>query len=261
MDSTGMISIEGEKAFRFVDHFAHGAIMEMGENIKRGMSVNQIIEGFQGMKEIPPQIVSALVEMAKTVDRQVKGGKTFSADDWRCSPIYDPERMLCPCGCGVAEYDHGFLKNLEMAMGWAGEPFPIVEGYRCPRHDRAVHSLPAADGPYPETGSPHVNGSAMHIGIIDDHHRARVLYGLLKAGFNRIGLGTDFIHVDADDGPDKPANHMWLFCGGRMGSASQRFAMVKALMVDAGVMRIEIGRDSVSATTYIGLRDCVSLKL
>jgi hypothetical protein len=32
---------------------------------------------------------------------------------------------------------------------------------------------------------------------------------LLDAGFHRLGLGSDFVHVDLD--PNKPSNSLWVY--------------------------------------------------
>ena len=93
-----------------------------------------------------------------------------------------------------------FLKRLDYARDLAGVPFRITSGYRCPRHNARVGGKP---------NSAHTRGWAADIAAEDSETRARILFGLIKAGFRRMGIDCKrgFIHVDDD--PEKPRPRVW----------------------------------------------------
>ena len=92
-----------------------------------------------------------------------------------------------------------FLDMLEMARGAAGTPFKINSGYRTKEHNKKVGGS--------ETSS-HLIGFAADIHCTSSVVRERIIYGLVKAGFQRIGIADTFIHCDVD--PMKsPA--IWLY--------------------------------------------------
>lgn len=92
------------------------------------------------------------------------------------------------------------LNQLDMARMAAGTPFIINSGYRTKEHNATLkHSTPT---------SSHLDGWAVDIHCIDSASRERIVYGLIMAGFQRIGIAKTFIHTDLD--PYKnPA--IWLY--------------------------------------------------
>ena len=59
------------------------------------------------------------------------------------------------------------------------------------------------------SGSSHLTGWAADIRADSSNRRFLILRGLLAAGFNRVGIGQNFIHVDCD--PSKAGNVSWLY--------------------------------------------------
>lgn len=57
--------------------------------------------------------------------------------------------------------------------------------------------------------SSHCKGLAMDISCSDSSHRLLYLRSALAAGFRRIGIGKDFLHLDIDS--DKPQDVIWLY--------------------------------------------------
>lgn len=57
--------------------------------------------------------------------------------------------------------------------------------------------------------SAHCKGLAMDISCSDSSHRLLYLRSALAAGFRRIGIGKDFLHLDIDS--DKPQDVIWLY--------------------------------------------------
>jgi len=107
------------------------------------------------------------------------------------------EEFACKC-CGQVAMKEDFLNKLDLARGLAGTPFSINSGYRCPEHNAA------------EKGDPdnHPRGWAADIDCFIGPLRLLIVKGLLDAGFTRIGISKDFIHVDRH--PTKPKS-IWLY--------------------------------------------------
>jgi uncharacterized protein YcbK (DUF882 family) len=92
-----------------------------------------------------------------------------------------------------------FLERLDMARMLANVPFSLQSAVRCPEHNKAVGGL---------QDSAHLSGWAVDIEARSAVARMRVVYGLIKAGVNRIGVYSTFVHADGD--PTKPSNVMWV---------------------------------------------------
>jgi hypothetical protein len=107
---------------------------------------------------------------------------------------FDRSEFICTCGCGGNEIEDGFMRALDEAREVAGVPFNITSGYRCVTHNMAVGG---------KKGSAHRMGLACDIHAPDSRTRYKILKGLIEAGFVRIGVSKDFIHVDADISKDQ----------------------------------------------------------
>ena len=57
--------------------------------------------------------------------------------------------------------------------------------------------------------SAHQDGYAADISCTDTKSRWLIINSLLLAGFNRIGIASNFIHVD--NHPDKTQNRIWTY--------------------------------------------------
>ena len=117
--------------------------------------------------------------------------------------IYFKEsEFYCQCGCGLCfdDMDEDVVINFDRARGYAGVPFVMTSTIRCQRHNIIAGG---------KKTSSHLVGFAGDIECLSSYARYRILYGLKKAGFNRIGIGTNFIHADQD--PDKPKELMWVY--------------------------------------------------
>ncbi len=90
------------------------------------------------------------------------------------------------------------LAMIDQAREFAGVPFTINSGYRTPSHNKAVGGSPT---------SSHLKGYAADIAV-NPMNRDRVMAGLIRAGFKRVGIAKTFIHVDND--PVKP-NATWYY--------------------------------------------------
>jgi hypothetical protein len=91
-----------------------------------------------------------------------------------------------------------FLEKLQWARTLSDCPYGLSSACRCKDHNRDVGGL---------DNSSHLNGLAVDIKTPNARIRFQVLYGLIKAGFTRIGIYKSFIHVDGDE--SKPQKVCW----------------------------------------------------
>ena len=102
--------------------------------------------------------------------------------------------------------DSNFLAMLDDARGIAGIPFTITSGFRTPSHNAYVGGVQPS---LQSKGSSHLFGYAADIAAPTSRQKYIIVKSLLQAGFNRIGIGETFIHVDND--PDKDPDVIWTY--------------------------------------------------
>ena len=96
--------------------------------------------------------------------------------------------------------DVGFLNKLSKARELAAIGFKITSAYRSPAHNAKVGGVPS---------SSHTIGRAVAIYAPTSRHKYIIINALLQAGFNRIGVAKNFIHVDDD--PSKDEDVIWTY--------------------------------------------------
>ena len=82
-----------------------------------------------------------------------------------------------------------FMDMLQNARTAAKMPFKITSGYRSESHNKKVGGSKT---------SSHLFGVAADISTTSSGQRLTIVKALLGAGFTRIGIGENFIHVDCD---------------------------------------------------------------
>jgi len=92
-----------------------------------------------------------------------------------------------------------FLTKLDKARAIADVPFKITSGYRSKETNKRVGGV---------STSSHLKGLAADISCKDSSTRQKIISGLIKAGFTRIGIADTFIHCDTDK--DKN-DAIWLY--------------------------------------------------
>jgi uncharacterized protein YcbK (DUF882 family) len=117
----------------------------------------------------------------------------------RLTRNFTDDEFKCPC-CGRVEINGAFIHQLQTARDIASVPFVINSGYRCGDHNWRVGGSP---------DSSHKKGLAADIRTQTSSERFAVIDGLIKAGFRRIGVAENYIHVDMD--MSKPQNVMWVY--------------------------------------------------
>ncbi|NIV12142.1 MAG: peptidase M15 [Aliifodinibius sp.] len=101
---------------------------------------------------------------------------------------FKDEEFKCPC-CGKFVISSSLKFKLNHARHIANIPFIITSGYRCLAHNEAIGKSPT---------SSHLKGHAVDVSVKSSRDRYKILEGAIHAGFNRIGIGKDFIHLDDD---------------------------------------------------------------
>ena len=101
--------------------------------------------------------------------------------------------------------DKGFLSMLDNARDIAKTPFKITSGYRTKEHNIAIYKKL---GKKPIESS-HLKGLACDIACSNSRARFIIIQSLLEAGFTRIGIANNFIHVDYDC--EKSQNVIWTY--------------------------------------------------
>lgn len=95
--------------------------------------------------------------------------------------------------CKITDMNDEFLQQLDKARDIAKVPFIVNSAYRTVEHEKKQ----GRDG-----SSSHTKGIAVDLKANNSRVRYRVLKGLIKAGFTRIGVYRTWIHVDADTEKD-----------------------------------------------------------
>lgn len=105
-------------------------------------------------------------------------------------PRCQPEQFKCGCGkCGLGfnDMNPATIKRLDEAMLIAGIPFNITSSISC--FDAYLSSY------------------SVDISCDSDSERYLILYGLLSAGFDRLGIYRRHIYVD--DHPQSRSRVVW----------------------------------------------------
>ena len=100
----------------------------------------------------------------------------------------------CPC-CGLNKTTDELINKLKIARIIANTPFVVTSGTRCEKHNAEVGGSPT---------SSHKDGTACDIAVKSDTARWSIVRGLLAAGFKRILLYKNFVHVDVDHNKLQP---------------------------------------------------------
>lgn len=112
---------------------------------------------------------------------------------------FNEQEFVCKC-CGEGSIDGALLNRLNLARQIAGIPFVIKSGYRCEKNNKKVGG---------RSNSAHLRGLAVDIQAKDSRTRHKVLSAVYAAGFKRIGINPQFIHVDVDESLPSEVSFMY----------------------------------------------------
>ena len=113
---------------------------------------------------------------------------------------FSEKEIECPCGCGLNNSNPILIEILNTAREYTEIPFKINRCCSCKKHNKEVGGS--------ETSS-HLIGLAVDLDAHGSRKRFIIVDALLKAGFNRIGIGKTFIHADIDENKDEEV--VWLY--------------------------------------------------
>ena len=111
---------------------------------------------------------------------------------------FSRDEFKCPC-CDASEINVGFVMRLQLARDAIGRSMAINSGYRCKSRNEAVGGVES---------SAHRRGLAADIRCLNSSVRM-ALISILPDFFTRIGVASNFIHVDIDE--SKSPDVMWLY--------------------------------------------------
>jgi len=121
--------------------------------------------------------------------------------DWqRYYPVLQPHEFICKCGCGLLNMRYDHMEMLYQARVISGIPFLISSGSRCPAHNANVGGAFNSD---------HLGGYGTDVTVNASRTRFIILGNFLRVGFNRIGIGRNFLHAGND--PANPTRVTWLY--------------------------------------------------
>ena len=98
------------------------------------------------------------------------------------------------------------IEMLDDVRGKFGNPIVINSGYRTEKHNSKVGGKPKTKT---SKGSSHMYGLAVDIKCDHSSDRYQLIFLLQETGFQRIGVGNTFIHVDIDF--DKSQEVIWTY--------------------------------------------------
>lgn len=112
---------------------------------------------------------------------------------------FEDKEFYCPhCKKHLMQPD--MIDMLNQAREILGESIVLTSAWRCREHNHKVGGVDS---------SSHVNGWAVDIKCTNSRYRYNLINALTKVGFNRFGVGKQFVHVDAD--PTKDKDVCWVY--------------------------------------------------
>ncbi len=106
----------------------------------------------------------------------------------------------CGCGCGLMNMTEATLIQMERLRVFYGKAITVTSGSRCPAYNEDQGGKPA---------SAHLDGYALDMRCSNGREKLNLVEAGMKAGFNRFGIGTGFVHVDCH--PEKSPDVMWSY--------------------------------------------------
>jgi len=128
---------------------------------------------------------------------------------WNEISYFNPSEFDSPDIEDGGQYmDEEFIRLLDKARKIAGVPFVIISGARTPEHNAEVGGVPDSahiirfkDGECIE------RPCAVDINTVGSRKRFKVQRAIFAVGFDRMGIGKNFLHVDLDRA--KPPEVAW----------------------------------------------------
>lgn len=110
------------------------------------------------------------------------------------SKYFQDSEFECKCGCGLNNVNPRSREKLEDARLISDTSYVLTSACRCEIHNMNVGSSNTSS----HVGSKNPS-TAFDIRATNSRERYKILNGLIKAGFTRIGVAKTFIHCDDDE--------------------------------------------------------------
>jgi uncharacterized protein YcbK (DUF882 family) len=114
---------------------------------------------------------------------------------------FSRKEFACKCNCGSDKIESELVTKLEIVRLMYNKPMRITSGLRCKFHNNKVNG---------SKDSTHMEGLAADITVNGCYERDQ-LVGFLRTHFPRMGIASDFIHVDVADGEGRPSPCLWVY--------------------------------------------------
>jgi uncharacterized protein YcbK (DUF882 family) len=105
----------------------------------------------------------------------------------------------CP-DCGKVIVSAWLIHLLNRVREAYEKPMIVNSGYRCEKYNKKIGG---------KENSAHRRGTAADIKCTNSADRYLMLLLAYEAGFRRIGVGSDFIHLDVDE--SLPQKVLWVY--------------------------------------------------
>ena len=112
---------------------------------------------------------------------------------------FKESEFKCPC-CGKVIVSAWLIHLLNRIREALGLPMIVSSGYRCKKHNKKVGG---------KKNSAHRRGTAADIKCTNSAIRYLIIKYALEVGFKRIGVSSDFIHLDVDG--ELPPEVLWVY--------------------------------------------------
>lgn len=122
---------------------------------------------------------------------------------WEDIRYFRPAEFDCITheGTGECFMQLKFVRLLDEVRHMCGFAITVSSGYRTHEHnDTLANASP---------NSSHLYGWAADVVCTNSHQRFAIVSAALDVGINRVGIGSDFVHLDAD--PEKVARLCWVY--------------------------------------------------
>ena len=123
---------------------------------------------------------------------------------------FSPSEVACKCGkCkGHSRISQDLMLSLQTMRDSLG-PLYINSGVRCSRHPESISRPTSSHIPKDIDDLQGKCGHAVDVKVENSRHKFKIIDAALKAGIRRIGVGTNFVHIDNDI--TKPQAVMWTY--------------------------------------------------
>lgn len=119
---------------------------------------------------------------------------------YRAHFFSDEEFEACSPSCSRSQINDASLARLDLCRSIAKTPFVLSSAYRSREYE--ISKGRSGNGA-------HTEGRAFDIRCVDASIRMRIVRAALEVGFQRIGIGKTFVHLD--DSPNLKHEVIWLY--------------------------------------------------